>query len=133
VSLTVTESGEGADGRAQWGSPVRPTSDPDPSRRPSPGVVRFGSAVALGVLPLSVVGVTDLPLSLIVLCVTGVLAIDVDAADERDGSARRPPVADDSDDPGGVKPPTDGRGERGDAAALAARDDRSGRERLPRI
>ena len=47
---------------------------------------RFGSAVALGVLPLSVFGVlpSNAPLALAVLVVTGVLAFDPSEARERD-------------------------------------------------
>lgn len=46
---------------------------------------RFGSAVALGVLPLTVFGVLpDTPLALAVLAVTALLAFDPDSARERD-------------------------------------------------
>ncbi|MFW6017970.1 MAG: DUF5794 domain-containing protein [Halapricum sp.] len=62
---------------------------------------RFGSAVALGMLPLSMFGLVpgDVPIALIVLALTALLAFDPDSADER---VRPEPAV------------TDGSGPRGD-------------------
>jgi hypothetical protein len=58
---------------------------------------RFGSAVALGVLPLTVLDViqTDVPIALAVLAVTSLLALDPDGAvDPSEAPAGDPAVAD---------------------------------------
>jgi len=57
---------------------------------------RFGSAVALGVLALSTVGLvpSDSPLALAVLGVTVLLSLDPDDADGEAGDGRRPAVPD---------------------------------------
>jgi hypothetical protein len=73
---------------------------------------RFGSAVALGVLPLSIFGYVDVPLALAVLAISGLLAFDPDQS------------VDDSAGPA-VGPVTDG-GEQGDVAVVVdAADDRT--------
>ncbi|QSG05297.1 DUF5794 domain-containing protein [Halapricum desulfuricans] len=68
---------------------------------------RFGSAVALGMLPLSIFGLVpgDAPIALVVLALTALLAFDPDSADERapepaitDGSGPR--EVDESDEVG---------------------------------
>ena len=69
---------------------------------------RFGSAVALGVLPFSILGPIDAPIALAVLAVTSLLAFDPDGrgdplpADETAG-----PVADGGDREAGSDPETD--------------------------
>jgi len=76
---------------------------------------RFGSAVALGVLPFSILGPIDAPIALAVLAVTALLAFDPDGrgdplpaeetagpvADGGDATARGPP-ADDADPEAGA-------------------------------
>ena len=69
---------------------------------------RFGSAVALGVLPLSIFGVVDAPIALAVLGVTVLFAYDPDGdslADTDAGTAGDAPVPDGGADAG---PETDG-------------------------
>jgi len=72
---------------------------------------RFGSAVALGMLALSVLGVmpTEAPVALGVLCVTAVFAFDpsetADAADAADDDAADAADADQSDEGGDDSPP----------------------------
>jgi hypothetical protein len=59
---------------------------------------RFGSAVALGMLALSVLGLmpTEAPVALGVLCVTAVFSFDPDRASGTEADAD---AADDDDDP----------------------------------
>ncbi len=63
---------------------------------------RFGSAVALGVLPLNILGLIDanVPLALAVLAVTSLLSLDPQ------GAVESMPVDDESSDDG-EEPPTD--------------------------
>jgi len=81
---------------------------------------RFGSAVALGVLPLTILGVipSEAPLALAVLGVTGLLAFSPDgteAADDADDADGESPAAaadggtsDADDDPGREEDPLEG-------------------------
>lgn len=83
---------------------------------------RFGSAVALGVLALSVLGLVpdDAPLALSVLVVTGLLAFDPDRSDDGEPASRN--------ESNGSEPSTDDRPagtmtDGGDAAADTAGPD----------
>ncbi|SDY42641.1 hypothetical protein SAMN05216564_105120 [Halopenitus persicus] len=74
---------------------------------------RFGSAVALGVLALPILGIlqTDAPIALAVLIVTGLFAYDPDADPSVTASGRRGGLGGDSDDD-----PDGGAGDRVDVA-----------------
>jgi hypothetical protein len=79
---------------------------------------RFGSAVALGVLPFSILGPIEAPIALAVLAVTALLAFDPDGrGDPVPGEGTTGPVADGGDsEPGHPEPdpdtePIEGEGE----------------------
>ncbi|WP_233255099.1 DUF5794 domain-containing protein [Halopenitus persicus] len=80
---------------------------------------RFGSAVALGVLALPILGIlrTDAPIALAVLIVTGLFAYDPDADPSVTASGRRGGLGGDSDDD-----PDGGAGDRGDDGGADGRD-----------
>jgi hypothetical protein len=94
---------------------------------------RFGSAVALGVLALSVVGIipTDAPVALAVLAVTAVLAFNPES--EQADSAAGDPPEDDGQEAGPQQPvsATDGSPSAETQAETAKTDPDTGTDRSP--